>query len=119
MRARILVAIAAGVLLAGCGSSSGGAEEAAEPIVIEVSIADGTITPTNERVEVGVGQEVVAQVTSDAEDELHVHGEPEATWAVEAGMESEEFSYTPQIPGQIAIESHGLHATIVTLVVTP
>ncbi|MFD1859213.1 hypothetical protein EHW97_02560 [Aeromicrobium camelliae] len=118
----MITAVAAAVLLAGCGGSTDRGDEgseAAEPVVLDVTIADGEVTPTNDRVEVSVGQEVVARVTSDAADELHVHGEPEATWAVEPGMEGEEFRYTPQIPGQIAIETHGLHATVATLVVTP
>lgn len=114
-----IAAVAAAAFLAGCGGSAEQGDESGEPVVLEVTIADGEVTPTNDRVEVSVGQEVVARVTSDAADELHVHGEPEATWAVEPGMEGEEFRYTPQIPGQIAIETHGLHATVATLVVTP
>lgn len=115
---RACLAAAALVLLVACGSPAQESQGSSEPVELDVAIADGELTPKNEQVDVTVGQEVIVRVTSDAEDELHVHGEPEATWDVTAGMEDEEFSYVPQIPGQIAIESHGLHVTIATLVVT-
>ncbi len=115
---RRLAAVAAGLLVALGGCSSDAGEPTDQPAVIEVTIADGEVTPTGEKVDVSVGQEVTFVVTSDAADELHVHGEPEKEIEVQPGMDAEEFTYTPEVPGQIAVEAHHADVTVVTLVVT-
>lgn len=94
-------------------------EVAVDGVVVEIAITAGEVSPLNERVPVTVGETVTFEVTSDAEDELHVHGEPEATFEVVASDEVQVFEYTPTIPGQIAVETHGAHATTVQLVVEP
>jgi hypothetical protein len=86
---------------------------------IEVAFADGKVTPVGRKVKVRVGDDVVFSVTSDTSDEMHIHGEPEKTLEVTESADVQTFVYTPTVPGQIAVESHHLDTTIVTLVVEP
>jgi len=85
-------------------------------VVVDVRIADGAVTPQGERVEVGVGEPVTLRVSSDVADEIHVHSDPEHALDVEPGTPGE-LTFTIERPGQVAVESHHLHATIVQLVV--
>ena len=43
-------------------------------VEITVSVRDGKVMPKPHRVEVPLGSEIRLQVTSDVDDELHVHG---------------------------------------------
>lgn len=131
----IALAAAGALLLVGCGSdddaepgvspaatasapSAEPTEEAAEGVQVDITIADGAVSPQGERVEVGVGEPVTISVTSDAVDEIHVHSDPDVTIDVEAGGSAEE-TFTIDTPGQVAVESHELGVTIVQLVVRP
>lgn len=91
--------------------------EPAEPegVVVDVTIADGEVTPQGDRVEVEVGEPVTLRVTSDEADEIHVHSDPEHSLDVEAGTPGE-LTFTVDRPGQVAVESHHLEVTIVQLV---
>ncbi len=84
-------------------------------VVVDVTIADGEVTPQGERVEVGVGEPVTLRVRSDEADEIHVHSDPEHSLDVEPGM-PDELTFTVERPGQVAVESHHLGVTIVQLV---
>ena len=70
-------------------ASSSAAETSGEPtptqktVQITVSVRDGKVTPKPRRVEVPLGDQVRLQVTSDVDDELHVHG-----YEVEADLEA-------------------------------
>jgi hypothetical protein len=60
-------------------SRSTGAEGSASPqgentVEITVAVSDGKVTPKPRRVEVPLGSQIHLQVTSDVDDELHVHG---------------------------------------------
>lgn len=113
-RLGVLVSIIV-LTVAGCSS---GEERVAGPSMIEVDISDGEITPRGEVVDVTVGEDVAFVVTSDTDEELHVHGEPELLIEVEAGMKDAEFTYSPEVPGRIGVETHGSGVTVVTLVAT-
>jgi major membrane immunogen (membrane-anchored lipoprotein) len=84
--------------------------------VVTITIKDGKVTPRGERVEVEKGQRITLVVSSDADEEIHVHSDPEHTYQVEAGGSIEK-SFTIDTPGQVAVEAHHLDATIVQLVV--
>lgn len=135
---RLAATLAAAVLvLAGCGSEEepepavadptpSASAEAAEPteepepegVQVDVEVAEGSVTPQGERVEVTAGEPITISVRSDVADEIHVHGDPEVTIDVEAGGTAEE-TFTLDVPGQAAVESHALGVTIVQLVVRP
>ena len=73
--------VAAGLVLAalltGCTSreeESGAGADAGTVVEVTVSIRDGAVTPAPRRVEVPLGGEVRLLVTSDVDDDVHVHG---------------------------------------------
>ena len=137
----VTVLIAAVLLLAGCGGSSD-ESDAAEPaattttttsaapspapsdessdegVVVDIQIKDGKATPQGDRVEATVGEPITLKITSDADEEIHVHSEPEHSYEVAPGDSVTE-TFTIDTPGQIAVEAHHLDVTIVQLVVRP
>ncbi|WP_416566742.1 hypothetical protein [Nocardia testacea] len=122
---RLCVAVlAAGLLAAGCASSesersaASGASAAptAAAVVLPVRIAGGTVTPVDARLEARVGRPIEIVVDSDAADELHVHAEPEHTFAITPGS-GERFRFTVEIPGRVEIELHHAGRTVATLLV--
>ena len=97
----------------GAASSTAG-----EPVVVEISIRQGSIDPQGERVQVAVGQDVTLRVTSDAAEEFHVHSDPERIYRVEPGGVLQK-TFSIDRPGQVAVEAHEFGVTTVTLVVRP
>lgn len=85
---------------------------------VVIVIKDGKATPQGDRVEVKVGDPVTLKITSDADEEIHVHSDPEHTYAVKPG-DSVSKTFTIKTPGQVAVEAHHLGVTIVQLVVRP
>jgi len=61
---------------------------------------------------------VTLNVTSDADEEIHVHSDPEHEYEVKAGDSLDE-TFTIDTPGQVAVEAHHLDVTILQLVVEP
>lgn len=116
--------LAVGLLVSGCASSgpdrSGAADasasQSAESVVVAVRIADGTITPADTRLEARVGQPIEIVVDSDTDDELHVHAEPDHTFAITPGT-GERFRFTVDVPGRVEIELHHAGHTVATLLV--
>ena len=140
-RSMPLIALAAAALLvAGCGggsneSASTASESAAagapsstaapqltdqqtapERLVVDIAIKGGAVTPTNEQLQAAVGVPIVLRVDSDAADELHVHSNPEHTFAVEP-KSGQSFQFTAEVPGRVDVELHELNRTIATITV--
>jgi len=138
---RLVTTVAAvGLLAAGCGGSESETPAAPNDVSatvdttvvqsdseqatdtdstdIDVSIAGGEVTPTDERIEGTVGREIVLTVDSDAVDELHVHSVPEYTFPVAVG-EDQEFRFTVDVPGSVDIELHDAGVTVATVLVRP
>ena len=88
----------------GSASASGSATPTQKVVEIRVSVADGKVTPKPRRVEVDQDSQVRLLVTSDVDDELHIHGyEVEAE--LEAGRPTTvEFPATQQ--GLFEVETH-------------
>lgn len=120
-RRRSVVATALFLALAGllgCSSpseSSGGASTSSEPVRVEVTLENGTASPSGDTVAVRRGQPVELVVTSDEADEIHVHADPEHEFEVPAGSSGKAFRLTLDTPGTYEVESHGLEAVIVRL----
>ena len=72
--------------------------------MIEVQIADGTVQPEADRVEVAPGEPVRVVVTSDVADELHVHGVDETAMLV--ADEPTTLEFTIDEPGVFDVETH-------------
>ena len=105
--------------LASCGSDEepgAGTDGTTEPLVIEVTVADGSIDSKGDRIQVGVGQEIVFDITADEAGELHAHTTEELTLDYPAG-ESEQTMVVDQ-PGVVEVESHDIDQIIVQLQVS-
>jgi hypothetical protein len=115
----LVAVLAATVALAGCGtndpqtqpSPTGPAKE------LTAKIANGDVTPSAERVEVKVGTLVKITVTSDVEDELHVHGYDKKLTVVPSTPRT--LTFLADQTGRFEIEFHKTDKLIYQLVVTP
>lgn len=135
--ARTLIAttiMVTGAVLTGCstsaddsGTASGAPSATAAPaltdqqappdrVVIDVTISDGQVTPVNLQVQAAVKQPIIIQVTSDADDELHVHATPEHTFAVKPGA-PQSFQFDVEVPGRVDVELHDLNRVVATIAV--
>ncbi|WP_213576167.1 hypothetical protein [Rhodococcus sp. USK13] len=121
-RLTAVVAVSAGVLVgaSGCGTETEapGSGTPEDSVVIDVRISQGTVTPTNERIDVAVGQTVTVRVDSDADDELHVHAVPEHSFEIHPGT-GQQTQFSVEVPGQVALELHETGKTVATLLVRP
>jgi plastocyanin len=84
-------------------------------LTIDITIADGQVSPNGEKMNVEVGQTILLNVTSDEHDEVHAHTEGNGfELEVPAGKKvSGEF--TLNSPGSYEVESHHLEKVIVIL----
>ena len=133
----LLAMTATALLLAGCGGSTESADaptssaagssstgvpqmsdEQAPPerLIVDVTIAGGQVTPTNEQLQAKVGDPIVVRVNSDATDQLHVHSNPEHTFDVEP-KSGQSFQFTVTVPGKVDVELHQLNRTIASIAV--
>lgn len=111
-----VVGLGLAAALTACGGqedSSGTAPTPQEPVVVEISFSDGTVDPMGERVQVGVGQEIILAVTADEAGELHAHTTEELTLDYPAG--ESELTMTVDQPGVVDVESHDLDQVVVQL----
>ena len=85
-------------------------------VYIDVTIAGGTATPLNQQVEAKLGQPIIVRINSDAADQLHVHSNPEHTFAFKAEKD-QQFQFTVDVPGKVDVELHHLDKTVATITV--
>ena len=131
---KTLTAVCAVALIAGCGSSTtpentgttsstGTAapemtdqQSPPDRVVIDVTIAGGNVTPTNQQVQAKVKQPIIVRVNSDAADQLHVHSNPEHTFDIKP-ENGQAFQFTVDVPGKVDVELHHLDKTVATITV--
>jgi hypothetical protein len=138
----VAVALTASLVLAGCGDDEPEAEATPTPteaveespsetpsetpspsesaaeepgVAVDVTIAGDDVSPMAQAVEVGVGEPLVLSVDSDRAGELHVHSNPEQTFALSAGREEIEITFDK--PGQVDIEEHESGALLLRVLV--
>lgn len=118
MSRTFLAVTAAALIIAGCGGSSSSDSTSAPPtpsrLTIDVSIAGGTVTPTNADLQAAVNEPILIRVDSDVVDQLHIHSVPEHTFDVEA-RSGQSFQFSVDVPGQVDVELHELGRTITTI----
>ena len=102
--------------LVGCGGSTN--KPAAAPLDVNVTIANGQVTPANATLQAKVHQQITLHVTSDATDELHVHSTPDHKFQVAAAPD-QTFQFAVDVPGNVEVELHHLNRTIATIQVQP
>ncbi|MHA7651264.1 hypothetical protein ACX9NE_14605 [Mycobacterium sp. ML4] len=128
MTARILAAVWAAALtcaLVGCGGSKPGnsagsaaSSSTAPGLTIEVTIANGQVTPTNAALQAKVKEQIALRITSDVADELHVHSVPDHKLEI-AAAPNQTFQFTVDVPGRVDVELHHLKRTIATIQIQP
>lgn len=85
------------------------------PLTVDITIADGDVTPNGQKLDVAVGQPVVLDVTSDETDSIHAHtGGDGFELEVEAGTPATG-TFTLTSAGSFEVESHHLDKVIVIL----
>jgi hypothetical protein len=123
------------LIAAGCGGTDTASETTAGPtestvnpadltdaqappdrLVIDVSITGDRVEPVNQQLQAKVNEQIVIKVNSDVEDELHVHSNPEHTFAVKAAP-AQTFQFTVAVPGRVDVELHKAKKTIATIAV--
>lgn len=87
-----------------------------ERVVVDVTISGGQVTPVNQQVQAAVKQPIVIRVTSDTEDELHVHSSPEHTFDVKPES-LQSFQFEVEVPGKVDVELHHLNRVVATITV--
>ena len=87
-------------------------------MTVDITEKDGKIEQVGRVVKASTGQDITLVVTSDADDEIHVHSDPEHEFEVAASDEEKEFTFSVDTPGTIEVESHGLEVTILKLQVS-
>lgn len=109
-----------GLVACGEASNTGSASSAnnGAGLVVNVTIAHGTVTPANATLEAKVHQPITVRITSDAADELHVHSVPDHKFQVAAAPD-QTFQFSVDVPGNVDVELHHLDKTIATIQVRP
>ena len=85
-------------------------------LVVDVTIKEGKVTPTNQQLQAAVKEQIVVRVNSDAADELHVHSSPDHKFTIEA-KPNQSFQFSVDVPGKVDVELHNLNKTIATITV--
>ena len=107
-----------GVVVACGGSPSKPAPAPPQGLTVDVTIANGQVTPTNATLQSKVREQITLRVTSDATDELHVHSTPDHKFQV-AAAPNQTFQFSVDVPGNVEVELHHLNRTIATIQVQP
>lgn len=112
---RLSRAVWAAVVIVGLVSCSNSPPKPSGPgLAVDVTIADGQVTPTNATLQAKVGEQITLRVTSDATDELHVHSTPDHKFEV-AAAPNQTFQFSVEVPGKVDVELHHLKRTIATI----
>jgi len=80
---------------------------------IDVTLEDGKVTPSGDRVEVTAGEPFTFVITADAPGELHVHSAEGTEVEFEAG--TSEHEVTVAQPGVVEVELHDPELVVVQL----
>jgi hypothetical protein len=105
--------------LIGCGGSSDSSPATSAPattpsgLTVELTIVDGVAKSTNSSYDASVGQPITVRVTSDADDELHVHSVPDHSFEVKPAP-NQTFNNTVDVPGR-EVELHHLNVVVATI----
>jgi hypothetical protein len=123
IRGALILAAAAALIwgLVACGGSSNTQNKGGgppNPLVVNVTISKGQVTPTNATFEAKAGAPITFDVTSDAPDELHVHSTPDHKFQI-AAAPNQKFEFKVDVPGDVEVELHHLDRTIATIQVRP
>ena len=111
--------LVAALSLTACSSSSGsssGGSSGGKATTIDITIKGGKVTPSGERVQVGLGKPITLKIDADTSGEIHVHSSPEQEIPFDQGSSTKKL--TIQQPGIVDVEDHALNQVIVQLQVS-
>jgi hypothetical protein len=94
-------------------SPSAAATPSAAVTTIEIQLKDGKVSPNGDRVDLTEGEQFVLDITSDRDDEVHVHGFDKEI-EVSAGQHLQ-VPMTADRTGRFEVESHHPELLIVVL----
>jgi heme/copper-type cytochrome/quinol oxidase subunit 2 len=94
------------------GATTTTSTEPADPYTFEIGIEGSTVTGGG-RIAVPVGETVTLLITSDIDDQVHIHGY-DLFVDLEAGVTAE-VSFAADIPGVVEIETHEGALVVATL----
>lgn len=83
---------------------------------VDITVKDGTVTPSGDRVKVKTGEPVTLNIDADVAGEIHVHSTPEQEIEFDKGTSTKEL--TIDQPGIVDVEDHALEQVIVQLEVS-
>lgn len=86
-------------------------------VTIDISIADGQVSPNGEKIDVAKGQTVVLNVTSDTDDEIHAHTNGDGYELEVTAGKAVSGTFVASDTGSFEVESHHLEKVIAILVV--
>lgn len=95
--------------------SAAATSEAANEVTIDITIAKGQVNPNGKKLDIQVGQQIVINVTSDEDDEIHAHTPGDGYELEVTAGKKVTGSFTITSPGSYEVESHHLEKTIVIL----
>ena len=96
-------------------SASGSSAATPAALTINIKIANGKVDPNGKKIDASVGQEVILQVTSDMDDEIHAHTGGAGYELEVKANEPTTGTFTLPAPGSFEVESHHLEKIIVIL----
>lgn len=112
MRRVLATAVLALVVGAGCGDEEPPGSGAGTR-TIEITFADGAVTPNGERVTVERGQRIELVVKADTGGVLHLHASPEQELTYSEGTTT--FPLVIDTAGVVEVEAHDLEQVVVQL----
>jgi hypothetical protein len=95
--------------------ASGSSIASPAALTINIKIANGKVDPNGKKIDASVGQEVILQVTSDMDDEIHAHTGGAGYELEVKANEPTTGTFTLPTPGSFEVESHHLEKIIVIL----
>jgi hypothetical protein len=104
--------------LVACGGSSEPRQPSGAGLVVDITIANGQVTPSNATFAAKVSEPITLRVTSDAADELHVHSVPDHKFAI-TDAANQTFQFKVDVPGNVDVELHHLDRTVATIQIRP
>jgi hypothetical protein len=124
MRRTLIIAVTlmvAALSLTGCsddskGSNDSHASHGSGGTTVDITIKDGKVTPSGDRVKAKVGEPVTLKIEADTAGEIHVHSTPEQEIEFEKGTSTKKL--TIDQPGIVDVEDHALEQVIVQLEVS-
>jgi cytoskeletal protein RodZ len=97
------------------GSQSPSPSPAVNAVRIDITISNGQVDPSGEKIDVRRGQTVVLKVTSDMDDEIHAHTGDQGYELEVKGGKTTNGEFVVSEGGRFEVESHHLEKVIVIL----